>query len=148
MGASTSRYSKGQSAVELVVGLLILIPILLFLIDIGSLVLANYVNDDVCQRTCRAAANQGDKQTALAAATTVLAKITPQQGMIGSIELMDPATGQTPANDIDFDSMSPGNVIVSTRVTANLPVPIPFMGDSVTKFVTRSSLPITALKAK
>lgn len=141
------RSKQAQSVVEMVAGTMILVPLVLFLLDIGTLVVANYINDDYCCRAARAAASQKDKDAALASVKGVLSKLQTSQ-IITNMELMDPiAANPTPSDDIDFDNKVPGTVIVSTRIAANLPVPIPFLPDTMARFVTRSSLPITSKKA-
>jgi hypothetical protein len=50
-----SRNGKAQSIIELVVGLIFIVPILLFLVDIGTIIIGVNVNDNVCREAARAA---------------------------------------------------------------------------------------------
>ncbi len=52
--------SRGQSIIETVVGIMFLVPIVLFLFDIAVLVLCNTANDNLAKSTCRAAASATD----------------------------------------------------------------------------------------
>ena len=71
------RARRGQSIIETVVGIMFLVPIVLFLFDIAVLVLCNTANDNLAKSTCRAAASAvngsgtGDAASAFSSATTV-----------------------------------------------------------------------------
>lgn len=58
--------SRGQSLVELLAGLVVIIPVVLFLIDAGTLFLGATENNQVCRDSARAAASgePGDVTTA------------------------------------------------------------------------------------
>lgn len=53
---SRRRGTNAQSIIETVVGIIFLIPIVLFLFDIGVLILANTANDNLAKQAARAAA--------------------------------------------------------------------------------------------
>lgn len=57
---AAQRRSHAQSIVETVVGLLFLVPIVLFLLDMAVIVLANMANDNLAKTCCRAAASATD----------------------------------------------------------------------------------------
>ncbi|MBI2812117.1 MAG: hypothetical protein HYX67_14975, partial [Candidatus Melainabacteria bacterium] len=59
----TRSNRKGQSIVETVVGIIFMIPIVLFLFDVGVLVLANTANDNLAKQAARAAASAVDPGT-------------------------------------------------------------------------------------
>ena len=60
MTVRSNRQSTGQSLIETVVGVMFLIPIVLFLLDIAVLVIANTANDNLVKSACRAAASATD----------------------------------------------------------------------------------------
>ncbi len=55
--------SKGQASVELVIGLIAMIPVVLFFIDGVLLVLATTTNDSLCREAARAAASVQPSQS-------------------------------------------------------------------------------------
>lgn len=72
-----STGKRGQSIIETVVGIMFLVPIVLFLFDVAVLVLANTANDNLAKSSCRAAASAtnasgtGDATSAFTSATSV-----------------------------------------------------------------------------
>lgn len=54
---STRSRRRAQSIIETVVGIIFLIPIVLFLFDVGVLLLANTANDNLAKQAARAAAS-------------------------------------------------------------------------------------------
>ena len=138
---------KGQATVEMVIGCIALVPILLFLIDIGVLVLANYINDDICHRAARAAANQVNAQDAQTSASLVLSKFS-KSTILPDLECLG-ASSDTPssAGNVDYDQKAPGQVVAATRITVKIPVPFPLMPETAT-FISRSVVPIVAQKAR
>jgi hypothetical protein len=63
MTAPSIRQNRAQSIIETVVGVMVLIPIVLFLLDIAVLVMANTANDNLAKSACRAAASATDGGT-------------------------------------------------------------------------------------
>lgn len=51
----------GQSTVELVAGVIIIIPLVLFLIDTSIITVCAFKNDSICREACRAAASGDPK---------------------------------------------------------------------------------------
>ncbi len=51
-----NRKSSGSSAVELVVGILVLVPVLFLFLDVGVCVLGVMTNDNICREAARAGA--------------------------------------------------------------------------------------------
>jgi hypothetical protein len=148
MGYAPKR-KVAQSVVEMVAGTMVIIPIALFLLDIGTLVVANYINDDLCTRAARAAANQSTATEAAASAKRVLEKLnTSETGILTELKSMS-ADGSSTSDlgFVDYDSSSQGHVVASTRISVKLPVPFPFLPDNA-KFTSRSCLPIVAQKAR
>lgn len=52
----SNRKSSGSNAVELVAGILVLVPVLFFFLDVVVCVIAAMANDNVCREAARAAA--------------------------------------------------------------------------------------------
>lgn len=150
MKVTMQNRKQGQATVEMVVGCLVLVPIVLFLLDIACLVVANYVNDDLCTRAARAAANQSTFNDAKDSAKRVLQKLdTSKTGILHDLKSIS-ADGKNDAGEIgfvDYDNSSPGHVVASTRISVKLPVPFPFLPSDAT-FTSRSVLPIVAQKAR
>lgn len=144
------RTRAGQSAVEMVAGTIVVIPIVLFLLDIGCLIVANYINDDLCTRAARAAANQSSAADAKASAQRVLQKLdTSKSGILTALKSMD-ATGKSESGElgfVDYDNSNPGHIVASTKISVKLPVPFPFLPQTA-DFTSRSVLPIVAQKAR
>ncbi|MBX9567492.1 MAG: hypothetical protein K2X77_01295 [Candidatus Obscuribacterales bacterium] len=145
-----TRTRAGQSVVEMVAGTMVVIPIILFLLDIGTLIVANYINDDLCTRAARAAANQSTADEAKASAQRVLQKLdTSKTGILTDLKSLD-AAGKTPAGElgfVDYDNVNPGHIVAATRISVKLPVPFPFLPQTA-DFTSRSVLPIVAQKAR
>lgn len=104
----------GQSIVEVVVGMLILVPIGLFLLDVGTLVLAQTANDTLAKSAARAAAEQPDEEKAKAASNAVVDKFA-----LSAIIKERP--------DLKLTYNTGNDVIAKTTMKVNLLVPIPFV---------------------
>ena len=120
--------------VEMLVGVMVLIPVVLFLIDVGVLVLAGIMNDDLAKNVARSAANSLDGTSAQKAADSVVARAA-KSGVITHAELIylywrsttptgDAKTGTAPDG---MDEPLPGQVLAVTMVTVRPPVPFPFL---------------------
>lgn len=87
-----SKKNKGQSLLELSIGLAALIPIMLVVFDLSVIVIAIQSNDSLCREAARNAA-AGDPSTALARATAIVAQAnlrTHQGGMLANFQLVSP----------------------------------------------------------
>lgn len=144
---SQRRKASGQSIVETVVGIIFLIPIALFLLDIAVLVLSNTANDHLAISAARAAASGKDLSSGLGSAT---AGFTSAQ--IVSDRFASSAIINKPANssfltgycwngygtpDVqgtvwpgNVPKPSAGSVGVITTMTVTLPVPFPLVPNS------------------
>jgi hypothetical protein len=161
--ATTVRTARmrAQASIEMVAGLLFLIPILLVLVDIGVMMLASSTNDNICKRAARAAANQypstpltpggptGNPQAAAGAVIdSLLGPSRTGTGVLQKIEVMDagvpPTTVLTSPNNCDYDVTQKGNVIMTTRLTFQVPVPFWFFGSGNNNFITRADVPIVS----
>lgn len=130
-----------------------MIPIVLFLIDVGVLVLANVINGDLAKSTARAAASAADGPAATTSAQNAVNHFSTSGSIISNASLTylqwrgdpnvaDTTSGSLPAN---FPSPQPGQVIAVTTVTVKLPVPFPMLPASQ-QFSAYSIQPIVAVK--
>ncbi|CAN5572537.1 hypothetical protein BH10CYA1_BH10CYA1_21600 [soil metagenome] len=136
------RNTKGSSIVETAAGLILLIPIVLFLVDVAAMVVAQTENDKLAKACARAAAEfpQGDAR-AVNAAQLVYA------GQKVS-NLLSPIGFGTPGGSPPLPSGSPsytsgaGLVTCQTTIVCTLPVPVPFLGNSSVSFNAKATEPI------
>lgn len=133
------RRRRGQSIIETVVGIIFLIPLVLFLLDVSVLVMAQTANDNLAKSAARAAASAtngpgglGNQGVGRAAADRVVADFA-LSSIITSKQI----------GDFQYDTSSPGNVIVETRIDVRPPVTFP--GFAVFNFRARATEPIVAL---
>jgi ammonia channel protein AmtB len=167
MGAPEPRQA-GQSLVETLVGIIFLIPLVLFMIDVGVLVLGNIANDHLAKQCARAAASAvpAGSQTfnpgayATQAKTSAEAVVTRQQasmkgfitGMSGEWICYDTqaATAMAGHNGAVAPTAPPapgaGFVAVETSMTVQPPVPFPFLGTTRT-FLAKDVEPIVSKPA-
>ncbi|MBX9573990.1 MAG: hypothetical protein K2X77_34155 [Candidatus Obscuribacterales bacterium] len=127
------RRSRGQSLVEVLVGSMVLIPIALFGIDLCVIVLANTANDSLAKTAARAAANQGSRQEANAAASKCVDQFK-KSSLIVDVQLSQ-----------DFNYEKSKEVIVKTRMTVKLPAGV--QGFDLLKFDAQAVAPVVAAPA-
>ena len=127
------RTGRAQSLVEVLVGSIALIPIALIGIDLCVVVFANTANDSLAKTAARAAANQGSRQEANAAAV----KCVDQFGK--SSLILDVQLSQ------DFNYEKDKEVVVKTRMTVKLPAAP--QGFDVLKFDAHAVAPVLAAPA-
>jgi Flp pilus assembly protein TadG len=155
----TRSNRKGQSIVETVVGIIFMIPIVLFLFDVGVLVLANTANDNLAKQAARAAAsavdpgtNQGTLVAAESAAQNIVNKFQ-TSGFIDKVQFSYfyyNGTGKaegggvgTPPAVAQADPGA-GNVAVVIGMEARAPVPFPGF-DTARVFWARAVEPVVSL---
>ncbi|MBY0356680.1 MAG: hypothetical protein K2W82_01655 [Candidatus Obscuribacterales bacterium] len=157
--------NKGQSIIETVVGIIVLVPIVLFLFDVAVLVLANTANDNLAKSCARAAAGAtnaatgtGDGQAALIAAQNIANNfqqsliIRPSGGNFVAGFGWVPDNGPPPATqlapvfsgNLQGAAPAPGQVAVLTRMRVTVPVPMPGLNNSW-DFNARAIEPIVSL---
>jgi hypothetical protein len=150
-----SHKAKAQSFIETVVGIIFLIPIVLFLIDIGILYLANTTNDHFAKQAARSAASvqPATQPAALTAAkTTETRNLSKVSGYIkgAALEYFDyNGGGQQKIGSASIPApVDPGAgmVSVTTSIIVQPPVPFPFIGGPQT-FYAKAVEPIMALPA-
>lgn len=112
------RKNKAQSIVEVVIGVLILIPVGLVLLDLAALIVANSVNDELVKRAARAAANLGTRDDAQQAVDSIKEDFTKtNQGFVKSVDALQ---------IVNFDEKGTKGVTVHSDITVAVPVPVPF----------------------
>jgi hypothetical protein len=140
---------SGQSTVELVCGLIILVPLVLVLFDLAVIVIGVQVNDQTCRQAARAAAS-GDPASAQQRAQAVVARAN-QQGssMLSNFILMplafNPATVQADALAlVPYGGTVSGTVTVQTEVDIRpFIVPYVYNGGAPLKFRSSQTFPFT-----
>ncbi len=105
------RSKTGQSLIETLLGMVIIIPLGLASVDITAMVVANHLNEHLADRAARAAANQVD---AAQAQTTA-------QKIIDSYVITSPIN-EVDLNNVVYD-LNIEQVTVFTSVSVNLPIP-------------------------
>jgi Flp pilus assembly protein TadG len=124
-----TRITKGAALTETAAGLIFLIPVVLFLIDAGALVMCQISNDALAKHAARAAAEL-PTGTGTGAAANVVANFA-----AGNTTLCKNAT-LVSCNYL-------GNVVtVETRITCQLPCPIPLGGPSSQVFDAKDAEPV------
>lgn len=109
--------NKGSAIIETAAGLFILVPIFLILMDVIALVIGQTINDDIAKKAARRACEAGDSVAARRAADDYMNTIT-YTGPTGLV---------CGARISGFDWRNE-RVTVTTEVTINLPVAVPFGG--------------------
>ncbi len=127
------RRRKGSSIVETAAGLILLIPIVLFLVDVAAMVVAQTENDKLAKACARAAAEYPQGALATAAAQSVY---TNQK----SSNLLTKAAFSAASGSPLY--LNPGMVTCKTTITCTLPVPVPFIGNSAVAFNAQATEPI------
>lgn len=128
---------RGQSIIETVVGIIFLIPIVLFLLDVSVLVMAQTANDNLAKSMARAAASA----TSSTGLGTSAAGSSAANRVLNAFTTSSIITTKT-RTDFDYNANT-GNVTVGTRITVIPPVQFP--GFSSFQFVARATEPIVAL---
>lgn len=145
------RKSKGQAIIEAVAGLIVFIPIALFLVDILTLILAVSANENLARNAAQAAAKAidpttglGDEDRARRAAINAVLRLACSP-IIKQRYLASFSYNGAPRNP-DLDSASPtsvvGQVNASTLMIVSPPAPFPFFSEAT--FVSRSTATIVS----
>lgn len=133
------RRGRGQSIIETVVGIIFLIPIVLFLLDVSVLVMAQTANDNLAKSAARAAASAtpspGQPGTAGAGQSAA-------QRVLNNFATSSIITSKT-MTQFDYDSGGTGNVTVGTQIVVRPPVVFP--GFSQFNFNARATEPIVSI---
>jgi len=145
--AKIGRKRKGQSLIELAVGLMALIPIVLVIFDLAVIVIGVQINDSTCREAARVAAS-GDPTDAQARAAAVVARANQRaQGMLSNFVLVNVNNTVTAAQ---MQALQPyggpvqGTVTVQTEVDIRpFVVQFAYSGKSPLTFLSQQSFPFT-----
>lgn len=140
---------RAQSMIELVVGLAILVPIVLILIDIGTLIIGSAMNSDICREAARAAANGAPDQvitgTPRARAEAVINR--KKQMESGNVSLKTPIRMweqlREPLPSAPFGGPVDGEVTVQTTATVRPPFLVRAIVPNGVDLVASQSYPYT-----
>lgn len=127
------KRNKGQSLIETLVGLAIMIPLALFAVDVVALINAAHLNDEWAETAAKVAARQGNERLARESAEKAVLRV-PLSQIVQSIRV----------DAVTFDPVE-GHVIVTTVMDVKLPVSFPSM-ETVT-FRHKSVQPIVSTRA-
>lgn len=128
--SSIRRNKKGGAIVETVAGLFVIIPTVLFLVDVVAMVLAQMAHDALAKDCARAAAEVDETVypgRTQASIDGVIARFN------NPVLVVNSNSWSNPTQDV---------IRVETRSTFTFPVPIPFWGNSSQQFVAEASEPI------
>jgi Flp pilus assembly protein TadG len=141
-----SSRKKGSSIVETAAGLIVLIPIFLFLIDAASVIVAQTSNDALCKQCARAAAECSDVASGTAAAQAIINNYNLGTANKLTTSSANPATC-TVVGLPDAQGNQWQNVQCNTMITVNMPVPVPFTNLNNLKFQAQSVEPVVSAMA-
>jgi|688.fasta_scaffold81398_2 hypothetical protein len=152
MGIASKRRSnrqKGQSIVELAVGLIALIPIVLVVFDLAVIVIGVQINDSTCREAARVAASGAPVDQATRAQAVIARANARAAGMLSNFKLVTNPPIST-VTQAQADALKPyggalnGTVTVQTEVEVRpFVVQAAYNGQSPLKFRSQQSFPIT-----
>ncbi len=143
----SQRRTFGVTILEMVMGLIVLIPVVLLLIDLTIIALAIQVNDNAAREADRLAAS-GDPSQALARAQQVLKRVNQNSsGYASNITLAKLTFSPTDlvkqaAAFVPYGGVISGSVTVQTQVTVN-PLIIAYVAKGPYIFQSSQTCPIT-----
>ncbi len=129
-----ARKQKGSSIVETAAGLILLIPIVLFLVDVAAMVVVQTENDKLAKACARAAAEypSGDAKAVQAAKDVYDNQ--------KDSNLLTKAPFSAASGSPTYPTS--GMVTCKTTITCTLPVPVPLVGNSQVAFNAIATEPI------
>ena len=134
------KSKRAQSIVELIAGIIVLIPIVFIVIDLSIIVMASFKNESICREACRAAASS-DPKDCLTPAKAEVDKYN-QPGGFATFAL----NGNPQTTNVELPSSGHGQVsgTVSLKTTATVHAPF-IVGFFVPtcKLDSEQSFPIT-----
>ena len=138
------RTRQGASSVELVFGLMILIPVLLILIDLGFIMVSVFSNDSLCREACRAASST-DPQEAKRIADQIVARANAPGSKNTCYKLVDePKQSALKIPPAEQGGLIEGNVTVKTAVDVQPMFLVGFLyGGKPITFVAEQTFPYT-----
>jgi len=132
------KKNRGSAIIETAVGLFVLLPVFLILLDVIALVIGQTVNDDLAKKAARYAAEEPTQALALAKAQNFVAgtAYAAPTGLVCSARVVDGSF-----------SWNTTQVRVVTEVTINLPVPVPLGGPKSQIMQTQATEPTIGVAA-
>lgn len=128
-------------------GLMILLPLLLTALDLTIIIIANQVNDNACRDAARVAANGRPTQDeATSRAELVLNRASQHSGYIRGPSLVSVTPVDIKPPPTNYGGSYQGNVRVETKITVNLPVPIPGLLPAIQEFHASQEYPVTFIE--
>lgn len=124
---------RGQSLIETLVGLSILIPLALFAVDIVALINGSHLNEEWAETAAKAAARQNDSRMAREIAEQAIMQV-PLSAVVQSVRV----------DEVKFDPTE-GHVRVTTLMDVKLPISFPNF--EVVTFRHESIQPIVSTRA-
>ena len=123
-----SRNQRATSFIELTIGIAVIVPVLLVLLDFAIILIGVEANDDNCRRAARAAA-AGSPEAAQLRAETIIASNSHGHSMLAASQLTSPVAVRVvsrpePEQDLATgkEIFTGGPVIGSTTVTTQIEV--------------------------
>ncbi len=140
-----ARRQRGQEIAELVGGILVLVPIVLYLFDFAVVLMCSQLADQVAKAAARAAANQPTVGQADSAAQATADKYK-KQAFITSLSLIAPTTNVPSGAQMGASCAYNKNdrVVVQLNMTVKLPVPLPFVNQNA-NFQAQAIEPIVTI---
>ena len=130
LNRKNSRCSRAQCITEATVGIVVIVSLVLFLLDVSVMVLAQSANDALAKHAARAAAEQPDSAKATQAVANVIDNFATSS-----------IIPQKPTAQVTYTAGS--TVAVKTTIQVKLLVPVPFVPSlNVPNFVAQSREPI------
>lgn len=129
---------RGQSTIELIAGVMVLIPLVLFLVDACIITVCSFKNDSICREACRAAAS-GDPKSCESNAKAEVEKANTGGFATYSLTSATAKNVETPASGHGLVS---GSVTVNTSAMVHAPFVIGLIVPNF-KLDTEQSFPIT-----
>ena|ERR1700733_7950249 len=141
------RKRKGVTILEMVVGLIVVIPVMLLLIDLVLITLGVQINDHAAREADRLAAS-GDPTQALSRAQAVIDRLNKSSGgyvsklNLKSLTFTPANLLTTEASLIPYGGVIQGSVTVNTEVTIT-PIAISYVYSGPFVFQSSQTCPVT-----
>lgn len=145
----SSRRRTGQGFVEAVAGIVVIVPVSLYLLDFAAIVLCNQAVDQLAKSAARAAASTTPTtmpDPVQAAKNIVNQERTNSLIKSARVQWLDYDNGLVTLNSPPANAPSPaaGEVSLTVKMKIALPVPFPGFRD---EFVAKATEPIVAMRA-
>ncbi len=145
---TSSRNTTGGALIETIVGLFVLIPVVLFIIDVVALVLAQMAHDALAKDCARAAAEVRAERPANSMLPETVNPTKVQAAIDNVIARFNSPVLVVNSNSWQNPNGDLGLVRVETISTFTFPVPIPFAGNASQQFVAEAIEPTVGLSER